>query len=94
MRDYRIRTENADRLIQELINSGFEANYSKCRPKTTWNNGCSNPNCCPQHPDAIIEEICNRKFARMPDTWCAITTTAPSNTVHRILQEIFNNEDE
>lgn len=90
MRDYRIRKENADRLLLALQDIGYDADYSKCGPKTTWGNGCSDPECCSQHPEAIIYEVQGKKFAKMPDTWCAITTNASSNTVHKILQEIFN----
>ena len=86
MRDFRIRTENKDRIIEKLLKRGFKAEVSKCRPKTTWNNGCPDPECCPQHPEAIIEG----GLARMPDTWVAITTNAPSNTVHRLLYEEHN----
>ena len=86
MRDFRIRTENATELIQVLQEMGYGAQISKCRPKTTWGNGCSDPNCCAQHPEAIIEN----GIARMPDTWCAITTNAGSNLVHKILQEIYS----
>jgi hypothetical protein len=88
MRDFRIRTENADRLLLALQDLGYEAFYSKCRPKTTWGNGCSNPNCCQQHPEAIIKECpeTGAKIAYMPETWTAISTTAGSNTVHAVLK--------
>jgi len=83
MRDFRIRTENKERVIKKLMEEGYEAQESKCAPKTTWRNGCPDPRCCDQHPEAIIHE----HYARMPDTWCGITTNASSNTVHRILYE-------
>lgn len=83
MRDFRIKIENKDRIINKLLKRGYRAETSKCPPKTTWNNGCPDPLCCTQHPEAIIEG----RFARMPDTWIAIRTNASSNTVHRMLYE-------
>ena len=92
MRDYRVRKENAEKLIQELTQAGYKAEYSKCEPKTSWGEGCSDPDCCLQHPEAIIYTIKGMKFARMPDTWCAVKTNASSNTVHKLLQETYNKE--
>lgn len=89
-RDFRVRTKNADGLIKLLREAGYEAKYSKCRPRTNWDNGCSDPECCSQHPDAIIYELNGRKFAKMPDTWTAITSNASSNQVHHLLQILFD----
>jgi hypothetical protein len=90
-RDYRIRTENKEKLIKALKEQGFEAYPSKCKPKTNWGTGCSDPSCCEQHPEAIIYEINGKKFAKMPESWTAITTNASSNIVHSALQKLYPN---
>jgi hypothetical protein len=90
-RDYRIRNKNMDKLIKILREQGFEAYPSKCKPKTNWGTGCCDPECCSQHPEAIIYEINGRKFAKMPKSWAAITTNASSNIVHSALQKLYPN---
>jgi hypothetical protein len=89
MRDFRIRKRNEARLINKLLKRGYRAEVSKCPPKTTWGNGCPDPQCCPQHPEAIIHE----HYARMPNTWTAIKTNAPSNLIHRLLYEVDDGEE-
>lgn len=93
MRDFRIRTNRSKKLIEVLKELGFEAEVSKCRPRTNWSNGCSDPECCAQHPEAEIYELEGRKFARMPDTWIAITTNASSNSVHNALLKVMAEKD-
>jgi len=92
-RDFRIRTQNL-KVLEILKEKGFEAYLSKCKPKTNWGTGCNDPSCCEQHPDALIYEENGKLYAKMPDYWTAITTSASSNQIYRALQELHEISEE
>ena len=88
MRNFRIKKIQAPKVIKRLKEKGYFAEVSKCPPRTNWKGGCSNPQCCPQHPEAIIEG----NFARMPDNWIAIKTNCSSNLLHRLIAQSYTTE--
>lgn len=79
MNTIRVRTINAENMVNALKEAGFEAAWRK-GASTDWMGmtGCSDPGHCPQHPDAEITwHGSNWGSARMnPEVWATITTNA------------------
>jgi hypothetical protein len=72
-RKIRVRTVNADKMVQALKDEGYEAVFlGPGTHDTTFAGGCSDPNCCWQH-----------SLPSDPD-WGSIKTNASGRASHRI----------
>ena len=73
-KNIRVRTENGPVLANALREAGFQAEWLGAgTAHTSLSNGCSDENCCVQHPCAYV-----------PQQWGAIQTNVGGNKAHRI----------
>lgn len=71
----RVKTKNASKLCEALRQAGYEAEFlGPGTHYTHWDNGCEDPGCCFQHPEAT---------KRDPD-WGCIKTNASGTKSHKI----------
>ena len=50
MASNRFRADNARLLVAALRERGIDATATAVAPSTRWHIGCSDPDCCAQHP--------------------------------------------
>lgn len=91
IRTIRVLVKNAQAMTTVLHAAGYEASWTP-GASTHWDNGCCNPACCPQHPDATIT-YCDDTigFVEMDNTvWATITTNrnSPVQFVENIIRNV------
>lgn len=68
----RVLRENAEKLAKVLTDNGYDAQvFDGCH--TNLNNGCSDPDCCPQHVSYNDQ-----------GSWSTIKTNCSGNKAHKL----------